>query len=271
MGTSNCTINGQKSRGGNTYAEASVYMGYGSSNYYEYVLSFTTGNFSGKSQAITFSLQMGNSSQGASRTYRWALLNSDSSVVGRDSANLYFNKNTAVTDPNQLAQGTITWPDMNKDTQKVLTIETDAIVGTTNYFLVLWAYAASPTSLVTVSSIQNHAGVTVEHESSFLVKVNHYLMNASGSVSLWSASESTVEAGTVFTPTLIDPPTTNRSNGAIMVAFGTDGGGKVNSGTVVAFTVEFNTSAEIYYPLASGTVTVNIDGVPRLCEVNYKT
>lgn len=166
METANCTIIGQKSRGGSTYAATAVYMGYGNgSTHYEYVLSFTTGAFAGKSNSITFNIKMGNSSQGASRTYRWALLNSDSSVVGRDtSENLYFDKHVEVADPNQLAQGTITWSDMNKDTHKALTIETTELKENTNYFLVLWAYSTNPTSFVTVSNTQYHGGITLEFE-----------------------------------------------------------------------------------------------------------
>ena len=172
--TVNCSIVGQKSRGGSTYAATAVYMGYGNgSTHYEYVLSFTTGDFVGKSKSITFNIKMGNGSQGASRTYRWALLNSDSSVVGREtSVNLYFDKHVEVTDPNQLAQGTVTWSDMNKDTHKVLTIETTELKENTNYFLVLWAYSTNPTSFVTVSNTQYHGDIIVEYYRAYNLSIS---------------------------------------------------------------------------------------------------
>ena len=272
MATVNCTIVGQKGKGGTSYGTAAAYMGYGNgSNYYDYVLAFTTGAFAGKSKTITLNIKMYNSGLGtSSRTYRWALLSSDANAKGSSTTtNFYYNTAKEVVDENQIAQGTVTWAEVNKDNHKTLTIDTDALKGSTTYYLVLWASSTNPTSFITVSATQYHGDIIVDYDSVFTVTTVHYLMNANGSVSKWSSTEQTAEAGGVFTPSLISPPTTNRSNGAIMFAYGENG--KVESGTVVGFTVDTDTTAEIYYPLASGTVTVNIDGAPRLCEVNYKT
>ena len=83
--TANCTIVGQKSRGGSTYSGNAVYMGYGNgSAYYEYVLSFKTGDFVGESESITFNIKMANTAVAAgSRTYRYALLSSDAHPKNR--------------------------------------------------------------------------------------------------------------------------------------------------------------------------------------------
>ena len=161
--TANCTIVGQKGRGDTTYAAKAQYVGYNTSGtYYDYTLSFITGDFKGISQAITLNIKMSNSSQGNPRTYRWALLTSDANVMG-SSNNLYRNTAKAVTDENQLAQGTVTWNDVNKNTHKVLTIETAELKPNTNYFLVLWAYSTSPTSLLTVSEVEEHGDILVEY------------------------------------------------------------------------------------------------------------
>ena len=164
METSNCTIVGQKGRGDSTYATKAQYVGYASGGtYYDYTLSFNTGDFNGASTSITFNIKMSNSSQGNPRTYRWALLSSDANVMG-SSNNLYRNTAKAVTDENQLAQGTVTWNDVNKDTHKVLTIETVELKPNTNYFLVLWAYSTSPTSLLTVSAVEHHGDIIIEYD-----------------------------------------------------------------------------------------------------------
>ena len=271
--TTTCRIDGQKPRGGTTYGTSAIYMGYGNgTTHYENVLSFVTSPFAGKCISITFNINCANTSLSAnsSRTYRWALLTSDANAMGAStSTNFYYNTAKEVTDPNQIAQGTVLFGELNKYSNKQLTITTDALKGNTQYYLVLWPSTTSPTSFITLSAIANHGDVVIEYEASYSVKTAHYLMNANGSVSQWSSNEQTVDAGSVFTPALISPPTTNRSDGAIMFAYGENG--KVESGTVVGFVVDGDTTAEIYYPLASGTVTVNIDGTARLCEVNYKS
>lgn len=269
--TVNCSIVGQKSRGGNTYAATSVYMGYGNgTTHYEYVLSFTTGDFVGESKSITFNIKMGNSSQGATRTYRWALLNSDSSVVGRDtSVNLYFDKHVEVTDPNQLAQGTVTWTDMNKDTHKVLTVEASELKANTNYFLVLWAYSTNPTSFVTVSNTQYHGDILVEYDSSYTISENHYCKTASGELEWFDTVTLTVEPGSYYTPVLRIPPSTNTQKGATFTAWLSDWSEEVGSGTagIDEIAVNANLIVEIYYPPAGGYVYYNDDGTVVKCAV----
>ena len=271
--TVKCSIVGQKSRGGNAYAASAAYMGYGNgSTHYEYVLSFITGNFVGKSNSITFNIKMSNSSQGATRTYRWALLNSDSSVVGRDtSVNLYFDKHTEVDDPNQLAQGTVTWTDMNKDTNKVLTIETDALKANTNYFLVLWPYSTSPTSFVTVSNTQYHGGIVVEYEATFTVIVDHKLQNEDGSLTQFDQATYTIDAGTLYTPELISPPSTNTIDGATFKAWATDWS-LIAEGVVGVdyVTVNEDLFVSVYYPLVEETgsyIHFKVNGQLIECEV----
>lgn len=270
--TVNCSIIGQKSRGGNAYAASAVYMGYGNgSTHYEYVLSFITGDFAGKSKAITFNIEMSNSSQGATRTYRWALLNSDSSVVGRDSANLYFNKHTEVDDPNQLAQGTVTWSDMNKDTHKVLTIETDALKANTNYFLVLWPYSTSPTSFVTVSNTQDHGSIVVEYEATFTVIVDHKIRNEDGSLTQFDEVTYTIDAGTLYTPELRSPPSTNTTEGATFKVWTTDWSLLIEGVPGVDYvTVNEDLFVSVYYPVVVETgsyILYNLNGQIIECEL----
>lgn len=273
LATSNCVINGQKSRGGNTYAASAVYMGYGNgSTHYEYVLSITTGSFTGKSTSITFNVKMGNSQQGATRTYRWALLNSDSSVVGRDtSINLYFDKHVEVEDANQLAQGTITWTDMNKDTHKTLTIETTALKPNTNYFLVLWAYSTNPTSFITVSNTQYHGDIFVEYESSLTLLVEHKTLDDDGTITAFDSNEYSVPVGEYFIPTTTaTPPEGYGTEGATYKAWNTSWAllysGSANTD---GFYPDCDMYITIYYIAGGGYVYYNDNGSAVKCQVYY--
>lgn len=269
--TVNCSIVGQKSRGGNAYAASAVYMGYGNGNtHYEYVLSFITGDFSGESISITFNIEMGNSDQGATRTYRWALLDSDSSVIGRDSNNLYFNSHSEVVDENQLAQGSVTWNDMNEETIKVLTVETTELKKNTNYFLVLWPYSTSPTSFVTVSNTQYHGDIVVEYEATFTVIVDHKIQNEDGSLTQFDQATYTIDAGTPYTPELRSPPSTNTTEGATFKAWTTDWSLLIEGVPGVDYvTVSEDLFVSVYYPVVEtgSYILYNLNGQIIECEL----
>ena len=272
MATVNCTLNGQKARGGVSYGSSAVYMGYGNgSTHYEAGFEFTTGSFVGVSKSITFNIKMSNSGLGTDpRTYRWALLTSDNNAKGTSTTtNYYYNTHDDVVDENQIAQGVVEWFELNKDTHKTLTIETNALESKKTYYLMLWPYSTSPLSFLTISALQWHGDVVLNYATTFSVDITHYLMNKNGSFSKLQSSDDIVNAGSTFTPQFVETPPTNQSDGAVMFAYSKSG--KVKSGTVEGFSVNDNTSVEIYYPLASGTVIVNIGGTARLCEVNYKS
>lgn len=275
MATVNCVINGQKSRGGNTYAAGAVYMGYGNGNtHYEYVLSITSGSFSGTSTSITFNIKMKNSAlaNNTSRTYRWALLNSDASVIGRDtSINLYFDKHTAVEDANQLAQGTITWGNIEDDTHKTLVIETTELKPNTNYYLVLWAYSTNPTSFLTVSSTQYHADTVIEYESQCSITVQHLLEVEGGDYEPHMSVSTWIEPGTSWTPEPVEVPNTHSADSATFQAWNSDyttsiGGGVVGADYII---VNQDLSVEVYYKLGGGNVYYNNNGVATKCQVFY--
>ena len=85
MGTTTCTIVGQKYRGGTSYTANAAYVGYGGGTCNDYVLAFTTGNFTGVSKSITFEIKMSNGTitpTSSTRTYRYALLSSDANAMG---------------------------------------------------------------------------------------------------------------------------------------------------------------------------------------------
>ena len=273
MASVNCTLVGQKGRGSSSYGTSAVYMGYGNgTTHYEAVLSFTTGSFAGKSASITFNIKMSNSGLGtASRTYRWALLSSDAHAKGNSTAtNFYYNSHAEVVDENQLAQGTVTWAEVNKDTHKVLTIETSALAANTNYYLVLWPYSTSPTSFITISATQYHGSITVEYDAVYSVELNHCLVDAAGELTWYSRTTYEVEAGASYTPTLITPPSTHTQEGATFKAWVIGWTSVVGEGVVGEdyITVNEDLTLEVYYYLIpGGYVYANRNGTAVKCEV----
>lgn len=272
--TVNCSIIGQKSRGGTSYGSNAVYMGYGNGNtHYEYVLSFTTGDFVGKSKTITFNIKMSNSGLGtAARTYRWALLSSDAHALGSNtSTNYYYNSHAEVVDENQLAQGTITWTELNKDTHKVLTVETDSLVANTNYYLVLWPSTTSPTSFITVSATEYHGSIVVEYEATFTVMVDHKIQNEDGSLTQFDQATYTIDAGTLYTPELRSPPSTNTTEGATFKAWTTDWSLLIEGVPGVDYvTVNEDLFVSVYYPVVVETgsyILYNLNGQIIECEL----
>ena len=170
MGSVNCTIVGQKGRGGSDYKTNAQYMGYRGTYSDDYVLSFTTGDFTGVCKSITFNIRCGNTSISGTRTYRFALLSSDANAIGATSDTNYYycqyGVPTDVTEPNQIIKGTIAWSDIGKDSIKTLTIATTALRSNTTYYLVLWAYSSEP-SMITISQTIHHS-VILEYDDGLI-------------------------------------------------------------------------------------------------------
>lgn len=271
MASVNCTIVGQKGRGSTSYGTAAAYMGRASGGTnYDYVLSFTTGDFSGKCKSVTFQIKMSNSALSGTKTYRWALLDSDANAVGTStSINLYYNHyNDVTTDPNQIAKGTLAVTDANKDTHKTLTVEVDSLKPNTGYFLVMWPYS-SAASQVTVSATQYHNPIVLEYDPVFSVELNHCLMDATGKPTWYSRTTYEVEAGASYTPTLITPPSTHTQKGATFKAWVIGWTSVVGEGVVGEdyFTVNEDLTIEVYYFSAGSFVYVNRNGEAVKCEV----
>lgn len=263
MAESNCTLVGQKGRGGTTYGTASAYMGRASGGTnYDYVLSFTTGAFSGKCKSLTFQIKMSNGSLSGTKTYRWALLSSDSNATGTStSTNLYYNHYNDVTEANQITKGTVAWAEVNKDTHKTLTVEVDSLQPNTGYFLVLWPYS-SATSQVTVSATQYHNPIVLEYDPVFSVELNHCLVDAEGEVTWYSRTVDTVDAGASYTPSLITPPDTHTAEGATFKAWVIGWTSVVGEGTVGVdyITVNEDLTLEVYYHPGGSLVYVRRNG-----------
>lgn len=274
MATSNCVIVGQKGRGGSSYSANAQYLGYYSSPesvYHDYVLSFTTGEFKGKSASITFNLQMAHSDLDAdTRTYRWALLSSDANARGYSTlTNFYFDTHDEVVDENQIAQGTITWAEVNIDNHKTLTISTDALSPNTNYYLALWTYSIPQVSLITVASTQYHGDIFVEYNPVFSVELNHCLMSAAGEPTWYSRTVHEVEAEASFTPVPITPPSTHTQKRATFKAWTIGWISVVGEGVVGEdyITVSEDLTLEVYYFPAGSFIHVNVNGEAVKCEV----
>lgn len=274
MATVTCTIIGQKGRGGTSYNDKATYMGYSGSTAQDYVLAFTTGDFSGKSLAVKFNLSFANTAYSAStaRDYRWALLSSDANALGTTS--LYYKQTglpaDVTNDPYQIARGTVNFTNLGQYSQKTLTVEADSLQPNTNYFLVLWP-AATNSIQVTMSTLSTHGGVTVEYDPVSDLVVRHYLCNEAGRT-MYSTDSMTVEAGSNHVPETITPPESHTASGAVFFAYGSESGVNLGSGIADVDSFPANESAvvEINYPLAPGSIVVNVDGELWLADVYYK-
>lgn len=137
MASANCTIVGKLKSDGTFDTTNAAYVGYGSSTqFYSYWLKFTVPTFTGVSSEVAFTLSMlygyRNGTRSAKVNLRWALCTSS------DNQALY-NTADAVSDPNQIASGTVTFDGLNNAYQaKTLTISTAALKSGVSYFLVLW-------------------------------------------------------------------------------------------------------------------------------------
>ena len=271
MAELNCVIVGQKGRGGSTYNEKDTYMGYVNGTAHDYVLSFTTGDFSGKCTAVNFNLRCANTSYSAdtTRTYRWALLSSDANALGTTS--LYYKLSglpaDVTTDPYQIARGTVDFYKLGQYSLKTLTVEVDSLKPNTGYFLVLWP-AATNSIQITMSAISSHV-VSVEYDPRFTVELNHCLMDAAGALTWYSRTTAEVEPGASYTPTLITPPSTHTQRGATFKAWVIGWTSVVGEGVVGEdyITVNEDLTLEVYYHPAGSFVYVNRNGEAVRCEV----
>lgn len=236
MATVNCTIIGQKSRGGTTYDTSAVYLGH-NGTYYEYCMAFTTGDFRGTSNSITFNIRLKNSAyaNGTTRQFRYALLTSDENVQGsKTTTNFYYETTRDVEDPNQIAKGIVSFPDMRLDTDKVVSIDTDVLQPNTTYYLVLWPYQTNV--FCTVSSIQYHGDISVDYTPISTVRIMYYKDYADGTNQIHLDTTVTVVTGEYFVPSYCSPP--EGYDGGIDSTFNAyeakDGGGwtKVSTGTL---------------------------------------
>lgn len=138
MASANCTIVGRRTGSGTYDTANSAYVGYGSSTeFYPYALKFTLPSFSGVSSAVAFSLSMyggyRNGSKSSTVNLRWALCSSDANINSYNTAG-------AVSDPNQIVSGTVTFDGLNSSTSaiKTLNIPTAALKSGGTYYLILW-------------------------------------------------------------------------------------------------------------------------------------
>lgn len=269
--TVNCSIIGQKSRGGNTYGSVAVYLGH-NGTYYEYTMAFTTGDFKGISNSITFNIRLKNSAyaDGTTKNFRYALLTSDENVTGNKAAtNYYYETIKDVEDPNQIAKGIVSFPNMRLETDKVITINTDALQPNTTYYLVIWPYQTNV--FCTVSSISSHGAIIVDYEPIFTVIVDHKIQNKDGSLTQFDEETYTIDAGTLYTPELRSPPSTNTTEGATFKAWKTDWS-LIAEGVVGVdyVTVNEDLFVSVYYPLVEETgsyIHFKVNGQLIECEV----
>lgn len=148
-----CGYNG----GWTSYGQVQVYAGYSNSTKYAACINVLTPAFSGKSKSIVFTLR-GNTFRpsGGDPVLRWALCSSDANKQS------YVNPGAVTSDQYQIATGTITFTDENKDTG--LTIETDSLKGETNYYLMLWGLQTSTVGRITLDTPSN-LSASVEYSS----------------------------------------------------------------------------------------------------------
>lgn len=267
MATVNCSIVGQKGRGGSSYGTAAQYLGYGSGTNYEYVLSFKTGSFQGNCKSITFNIYCGNTSitpASTTKTYRYALLSSDSNATGTStSTNKYYNHYNDVTEANQIAKGTVDWANVGTGSQKTLTISTTALKANTTYYLVMWPYS-SAYSMVTIAQTSSHGAITLEYTPTYTVSVYHRLQNPGTDYIGHKTEKITVVEGTSFTPAIAnDLPSTHTTENAVFCAWNHSTWETLTPYGVPGvnyFTVNSNVACDVYYKLLH-TVTFDSNGV----------
>ena len=141
------------------YRNTSAYAGTNQSAYYPYILKFTTPDFLGASESVTFTLGM-TKGTGATPTLRYALCTSDANKTN------YQDTNAAVTDANQIAAGTFKTGTLSTAvTLQTLSISTAKLEPSKTYYLFLWGYASqSSPAWVTVNDTSYHA-VSVAYNS----------------------------------------------------------------------------------------------------------
>lgn len=134
-------ISHDRSHGSSWVGYATDLVGYAGSNYSEYntyILKFSIPAFSGISESVTITLNMVQSSGGASITLRYALCTSDANKGD------YCNTYASVSDTYQIKSGTLSLTDLaTAGSYKTITIDTSGVSGDSTYYLILWAYTST--------------------------------------------------------------------------------------------------------------------------------
>ena len=106
-----------------------------------------------------------NGNNSSSVNLRWALCSSDENINSYNTANAVSN---GVSDPNQIASGTVTFDGLSSSISsiKTLTIQTTALKPGVSYFLVLWgdSSAGYVGDTATMNAASNHS-VLLEYGS----------------------------------------------------------------------------------------------------------
>lgn len=266
--TVNCSIIGQTHATGNgtfgAYATTgNKYAGANSSSYYAYILQFQTGDFTGDCEKLDLNLSV-KSMYHANLTLRYALATSD------ENKNSYRSTTSEVTDNNQIASGQFALNGLSTSAYRThtLSIDTDALEPGTTYYLFLWGTNKSSGTNLDVTA--NHT-VTVYFDPSFTVTVDHKLQNEDGSSTQFEQATYTIDAGTLYTPELRSPPSTNTTEGATFKAWKTDWS-LIAEGVVGVdyVTVNEDLFVSVYYPLVEETgsyIHFKVNGSLVECEI----
>lgn len=131
-------------------------VGYANSDYWVYILCFTTPAFIGKGKKLTISLTAAPISI-TTIDLRYALCTTD------ENYSAYTYTAGAVTEDSQLATGTLALTSATAGTMaaQTLEIDTDQLAPETTYYLYLWA-ANSNYCLGLVDAVENHT-VSIEY------------------------------------------------------------------------------------------------------------
>lgn len=170
MATATCTVVGQAygTQGSSiSYGTSSTaYAGFNYSDWYPYILKFTTPSFSGKSTSLAFKISIlrgkRNGSNSTAVSLRYALCKSDAKYSSYD------NTTAAVSDTNQITSGTINFTGLTSSySAKTLTISTATLSAKTTYYLILWGNNSGGYSqdYCTINTSANHS-VTLTYATS---------------------------------------------------------------------------------------------------------
>lgn len=145
------------------YGTGDTYFGKNSSNYYPYILKFTTPSFTGASTSIEFSVYIVRMS-GATVDCKYAICSSDS------NKNSYVGKYGNVTDANQIVSGDVTFSGLSGTSNKSFAIDAKGLAPNTTYYLFLWA-ANSSTSYAAMDDT-TRMSVTVYYVTSYKLTIS---------------------------------------------------------------------------------------------------
>lgn len=270
MESINCTIVAQ-AYNSNAFGTSTCYAGFNYSDWYTYRLQFTTPAFTGKSSAITFNIQWRspnvNGSTAKTFSLRWALMTSDDQL-----AKYRGHANEVADDTDRLETGRVDLSVPSDYSTASLTIATDGLKPNTTYYLYMWGDGSTGKSqnYSRATPPTNHT-VVLEYDPICDLVFRHYLCNEAGRT-LYSTDSMAVEAGSSHVPATITPPESHTASGAVFFAYGSKSGVNFGGGIADVNSFDANESAvvEINYPLAPGSIVVNVDGELWLADVYYK-